>query len=135
MPSKLLSIAAAFAFIGLSQTRPTDQSPYGVIYTLDNDPNGASIIAVKADQDGTLSSPTMTSTGGKGLAGVTGPGQPGVGALFGSDAIVVEDDVSIRLPTTRDILIWLQSTYSPSTPVPILFQCSRSSLQILYTPF
>jgi hypothetical protein len=39
-----------------------------VLYFLDNDPNGNSVVSVKiSDSDGTLSSPVKTSTGGSGL--------------------------------------------------------------------
>src|SRR5277367_2367300 len=131
MYSRLLSIKAALTFICLSQALTIDRSPYGAIYTLSNDLNGASIVAVKATRNGILSSPTLTSTGGKGLSGVTGPGQPGVGALFGSDAIVVKDDVSILSSVTIGLLTWLRSTYSRLIQALILFQCSQSSRQIL----
>jgi hypothetical protein len=41
-------------------------------YILKNDPAGSSIISLKISvEDGTLSSPVLTSTGGKGLIGVT----------------------------------------------------------------
>jgi hypothetical protein len=70
--------------------------PVGAIYTLNNSPKNASIIAMGISENGTIfGSPVSTPTGGKGLAGVTGPGQPNVGALFGSNAVVVEDDVQI----------------------------------------
>jgi len=41
-------------------------------YFLNNDPAGSSIISLKISvEDGTLSSPVITSTGGKGLIGMT----------------------------------------------------------------
>jgi hypothetical protein len=50
---------------------PTAESVYSsdrVLYFLDNDPAGNSIVSVKiSDRDGTLSSPVRTSTGGNGL--------------------------------------------------------------------
>ncbi|MCJ1474536.1 hypothetical protein MMC13_003194 [Lambiella insularis] len=43
------------------------------VYTLDNDPAGASIVSLHIDQfTGIVSSPVKTSTGGKGLVGATG---------------------------------------------------------------
>ena len=130
MRSLFFSTAAAIAFIGALQAAPTIQSTNAAIYTLHNNPNGASIIAVKVGQDGMLSSPTMISTGGKGLSGVTAPGQPGVGSLFSADAIVVEDNVSVQSSDASIALIWLQSISSPLTLVPIPYQCSESILQI-----
>ena len=41
-----------------------------------------------------ISGTVLTPTGGKGLAGVTGPGQPAVGSLFSSDSVVVSGSVS-----------------------------------------
>jgi hypothetical protein len=40
-------------------------------YFLDNNPAGASIISLKIAEDGTLSYPVRTSTGGKGLLALT----------------------------------------------------------------
>jgi hypothetical protein len=41
-------------------------------YFLKNDPAGSSIVSLKISlEDGTLSSPVLTSTGGKGLIGLT----------------------------------------------------------------
>lgn len=42
-------------------------SAHGAAYFLDNSPAGSSIIALKISQDGKLSDPMRTSTGGKGL--------------------------------------------------------------------
>ena len=39
------------------------------VYYLDSDPAGASIVALKVNNDGTLADPVRTSTGGKGLIG------------------------------------------------------------------
>lgn len=98
----LFSLRLSFLTIGLVAVSSLSQAypaKYGtsVIYTLDNNPNGASIIAMKISENRTVSSRVMTPTGGRGLSGVTGPGQPNVGSLFGSDAVVVADDVGIPL--------------------------------------
>lgn len=37
------------------------------VYFLDNDPAGASVVALKADKKGMLSDPVRISTGGKGM--------------------------------------------------------------------
>jgi hypothetical protein len=68
--------------------------PSAAIYVLNNDPNGASIISAAVNRNGSLSSPTVTTTGGKGLAAIVGQGQPGVGSLFGANSVVVENNVS-----------------------------------------
>lgn len=81
--------------------------PSAAIYVLNNHPNGASIISAAVNRNGSLSSPTITRTGGKGLAAIVGQGQPGVGSLFGSDSVVVEDNVS-------------QEMNSPTSPAPAL---------------
>jgi hypothetical protein len=69
-------------------------------YFLDNNPAGASIISLKIAEDGTLSDPVRTSTGGKGLFGLTAGanGAPaaagGADTLFTQDSVVVSNDVS-----------------------------------------
>lgn len=104
MFSKSLLLGAILASVSLSQALNINQAPFGAIYILNNDPTGASIVAAAISQNGTLSSPTNTSTGGRGLVGVTGSGQPGVGGLFGSDSVVVEDDVSITTLLSRNVV-------------------------------
>ena len=44
--------------------------------------------------NGTISGITQTPTEGRGLSGITGPGQPAIGALFGANSVVTGDDVS-----------------------------------------
>lgn len=104
MFSKSLLLGAILASASLSQALNISQAPFGAIYILNNDPRGASIIAATVSRNGTFSSPTNTSTGGKGLSGVTGPGQPNVGGLFGSNSVVVEDDVSMTTLLSRDVV-------------------------------
>ena len=70
-------------------TRPRDLS-HRTLYFQDNDPAGNAIIALKISQeDGTLSSPVKTPTGGKGLAGLVAISQ---------DSVVVYNDV-FHLPS------------------------------------
>lgn len=59
------------------------------IYTLSNDPNGAHILALALNQDnGQVSSPTLTSTGGKGLVGFNiGPPFGAAGSNAGPDGL------------------------------------------------
>ena len=88
-------LAIGLVAASISQAAPTTYPP-SAIYTLYNNPNNASIIAMSISENGTIfGSPIRTPTGGKGLSGVTGVGQPNVGALFGSDALVVGDNVRI----------------------------------------
>ena len=54
-------------------------------YILKNDPAGSSIISLKISvEDGTLSSPVITSTGGKGLYGLTVSSTGGAPAVGGA---------------------------------------------------
>lgn len=84
------------AAIGL---RDNDNSGTRAAYFLKNDPAGSSIVSLKiSEEDGTLSSPVLTSTGGKGLFGLTAsttggaPAAGGADTLFSQDAVVVSQD-------------------------------------------
>jgi len=67
---------------------PMAESLFGinrVLYFLDNDAAGNSIVSVQiSDQDGTLSSPVKTATGGKGLPQL---------AAVSQDSVVVSGNV------------------------------------------
>ncbi|KAH6665114.1 hypothetical protein B0J14DRAFT_522288, partial [Halenospora varia] len=74
-------------------------SPNRALYFLDNNPTGASIVALKiSNENGTLSNPIRTSTRGKGMyglaAGANGAGAAPAGAdtLFVQDSVVVSED-------------------------------------------
>ena len=84
----------------LSQAAPTVQNAtFGTLYTLDNNPDYAVIIAMSISENGTIFGPRVsTKTGGKGLSGLTETGQPNVGTTFGSHAIVSEDNVPNHFP-------------------------------------
>ena len=70
----------------------------GVIYTLHNVQN-ASIVAMSVSENGTIyGTGVSTPTGGKGSSATVGTGQPNVGALFSSDAVVAEDNVLTSSP-------------------------------------
>ena len=90
---QILILVLAFVFYPLSQALALTRTFDGAIYTLFNNPDGASIIAMSISNNGSISSAVRTSTGGRGLSGITGPGQPAVGSLFGSDAVTVGDNV------------------------------------------
>jgi hypothetical protein len=49
------------------------------LYYLDNEAAGATIVSLKIGQDGTLSDPVRTPTGGKGMFGLTATGLGGGG--------------------------------------------------------
>ena len=55
-------------------------NPKAAAYFLDNNPSGSSIVALAIGADGKLSDPVRTSTGGKGLFGLTG-GTNGAAAM------------------------------------------------------
>ncbi|TEY57669.1 hypothetical protein BOTCAL_0209g00080 [Botryotinia calthae] len=70
-------------------------------YFLDNNPNGSSIIAMRISrEDGTLSLPVRTSTGGKGMFGLNAPAANSTAApapgfkdtLFSQNSIIVSGD-------------------------------------------
>ena len=71
------------------------QSPSSYLYSLNNDPAGANIVAMGLSRNGTIVSTALTPTGGNGQSGANAPGQPPITGTFGSDAVVVGDDVSI----------------------------------------
>jgi hypothetical protein len=60
-------------------------NPNRAAYFLNNDPAGASIVSLKINpNDGTLSSPVVTWTGGKGLYGLTASSTGGAPAAGGA---------------------------------------------------
>ncbi|KAF5870635.1 putative 3-carboxymuconate cyclase protein [Botrytis fragariae] len=70
-------------------------------YFLDNNPNGSTIVAMSISrEDGTLSLPTRTSTGGKGMLGLDAPAANSTAApapgdrdtLFSQNSIIVSGD-------------------------------------------
>jgi len=79
------------------------------IYTLSNNPDGNNVLALALDaRDGTVSSPTLTPTGGKGLLGLNvgppfgAPGSPaGPDGLFGQGAVHASHGVSIYFFTIK----------------------------------
>ena len=74
-------------------------------YTLSNNAAGANLLALSISvEDGTLSNPTLTSTGGKGLLGKNANGNAGPDSLLGQGAVTVSQDVS--LPFRSSPAIW-----------------------------
>lgn len=75
-----------FLLVHLGISSPANYHRTRAAYFQDNDPNGNFIVALKIDEnDGTVSSPVRTSTGGKGLAGLLAISQ---------DSVVVWQDVT-----------------------------------------
>jgi hypothetical protein len=75
--SVFLSALAAVINVGAAPTQQRTQQK--ALYFLDNNPSGASVVSIEIAQDGTLSNPVRTATGGVGLIGLTamGPSQAG----------------------------------------------------------
>lgn len=72
------------------------------IFTLSNNPDGNNILSLAVSYNGTLSSPVLTPTGGKGLLGLNvgppfGPVGTTVGSdgLFGQNSVVVSENVCL----------------------------------------
>ena len=99
----LLGLTSCPAGVSLPQalTIPA-MSLGGVLCTLDNDPDGAGIVAMSLSENGSTADVNMIPTGGDGLAGTTGLDQPAVGNLFGANFVVVDNNVcqSGRLEVT-----------------------------------
>ena len=66
-----------------------------VAYVLGNKPEGNVVLSLAIDSDdGRLSSPVQTSTGGKGLIGLTNGQSNLMDSLFSQGAVAVSQDVS-----------------------------------------
>ena len=76
-----LSLLLAPVLVSAAAIRNKDS--YRAAYFLDNNPAGASIISLKIADDGTVSSPVRTSTGGTGLMALTA-GMNGAPAAVGA---------------------------------------------------
>lgn len=95
----LLALSAAIDALPSPQL-PTDSS-FGpghvneVVYFLDNDPAGCSIVALQAEGQ-TLVNPVKTSTGGLGAHGENAQGVPNMAdSTFSQGIVVVDGNVSI----------------------------------------
>ena len=92
-----LSLLLAPVLVSAAAINSRDSSR--AAYFLDNNPAGASIISLEIAEDGTLSNPVRTSTGGTGLFALTAGtnGAPaaagGADTLFTQDSVVVSNDV------------------------------------------
>ena len=85
------------ALVSAAAIVPRDNPNKRAAYFLKNDPDGASIVAMKISvKDGTLSSPVLTPTGGKGLIGVgaSSTGGPPTSNMAGEELqhISLDDD-------------------------------------------
>ena len=88
-----LAISAALASPLALQAREDTRSR--VAYVLGNKPEGNVILSLAIGlDDGCLSSPVQTSTGGKGLIGLTNGVSNMKDSLFSQGAVVVSQDVS-----------------------------------------
>jgi hypothetical protein len=92
--TSLLSLSIALT--GARTINARDDTRPRAAYTLDNDASGSSVVAMAISlADGTLSNIKKTSTGGVGLLGNTATGPGGPDGLFGQNAIIVSEDVSL----------------------------------------
>ncbi|KAI4244237.1 MAG: hypothetical protein LQ352_006883 [Teloschistes flavicans] len=96
-----------FLLLHLGVTNPANFYRTRVAYFQDNDPNGNFIVALKIDEnDGTVSSPVRTSTGGKGLAGLVAISQ---------DSVVVWQDLLLTTNSGDNTLSML--LINPNDPL------------------
>lgn len=87
--------ATTLAFISALSIQNRDNRKRAA-YTLSNNAAGANLLALSISvEDGTLSKPVLTPTGGKGLLGNTANGTSGPDGLFGQGAVTVSQDVSL----------------------------------------
>lgn len=68
---QLLPILLTLPLLGSAHPGCPAPRSKGAAYFLDNNPSGSSIVALRIGSDGLLSNPVRTSTGGKGLYGLT----------------------------------------------------------------
>ena len=117
-------VSAALAAPGNIVKRSSDGRPRA-IYTLSNEPSGSNILALSLDSgNGQVSSPTLTSTGGKGLLGLDiGPpfGTPGSTAgpdgLFGQGAVKVSQDYLFTVnPGSHTLSMFVIYPWDPLHP-------------------
>lgn len=97
-------------------------------YFLDNDPAGSSIVSLKVGEDGTLSDPIRTSTGGVGSIGTNTTGFPNsVDSLMSQGSVVLSGDVyfpRIARSTAADLGT---RCCLPSMPAATPWSCSAST--------
>ncbi|KAK4464847.1 hypothetical protein QBC42DRAFT_344320 [Cladorrhinum samala] len=85
----LVAASASAAAVRRQSCGGTPMSSSKALYFLDNNPAGSSIVALKIAEDGTLSDPVRTSTGGSGSIGLTADGPAQIDSLFSQDSVVV----------------------------------------------
>ena len=91
-----LAINVALASPLALQSREDNRSR--AIYILNNKPEGNTLLSLAIGvEDGLLSSPVQTPTGGKGLIGVTMGAPNKMDSLFSQGAVVVSQDVCADL--------------------------------------
>ena len=140
MYSLFVYLLLTFASAAPQQQQSDNHSQARAVYTLYNDPSGNNILSLAVSpDDGTVSSPALTSTGGKGMLGINfGPplGAPGSVAgpdgLFGSGAVVVSKNVCFPfqkifpLASTNDIILQYLFTVNPGSNTLAMFKIPPS---------
>ncbi len=90
-------------------------------YLLSNNPSGDNLLALSISvDDGTLSNPVLTTTGGNGLLGNTANGTGGPDGLFSQGAVVISQDVSIP-PLSTSMRTPMTIPYNLTNPNQYLF--------------
>ena len=77
----------------LARAWPTPQTPHGALYFLNNDPSGASVVAMTVNDGCAGGEVVMTSTGGMGALGTDGDGPLAEDALGSQGSVRVYDNV------------------------------------------
>ncbi|KAH8821488.1 hypothetical protein F5884DRAFT_850713 [Xylogone sp. PMI_703] len=89
----MISLLTILAPTLVSAAALMPRSDHRAAYFLDNNPAGSSIVSLKIDiNDGTLSDPVRTSTGGVGMYALAGAAPGGADTLFTQDSVVVSED-------------------------------------------
>ncbi|KAI1632399.1 hypothetical protein F4809DRAFT_93131 [Biscogniauxia mediterranea] len=112
---------ASWAAGAVVPTHFSNSTSHKALYFLENNPAGANIVAVKvSSQDGTLSDPVRTPTGGKGLIGLNSQGQAAVDTLFSQDAVVVSGNYLLTVnPGSNTVSLFTIPASDPYHPVPV----------------
>ncbi|TAQ83142.1 hypothetical protein B7494_g8532 [Chlorociboria aeruginascens] len=106
--SHLLSILFCIANLAIANTVNLDLTKHvtiPTIYIMENNPAGASILALSIFSDGRLSNPIRTSTRGVGERAIAADGGPsGPDSLFTQDSVVVGDNYLLSVNAGSDTL-------------------------------
>ena len=98
----LFTLTTCFALASTFPTHGYYNDSKRAVYTLSNNPDGNNILSMSVAYNGTLSSPVLTPTGGKGLRGVyvglpygTAGSPANTDSLFSQGSVVVSEKVCL----------------------------------------